>query len=55
MKSYGLKPETQSTAFYGNRMKTVSNVMAGVGIAIVIGSFVLNATEPDAYCNDRYA
>ena len=24
-------------------MKTVSNVMAGVGIAIVIGSFVLNA------------
>ena len=25
-------------------MKTVSNVMAGVDIAIVIGSFVLNAT-----------
>lgn len=24
-------------------MKTVSNVMAGVGIVIVIGSFVLNA------------
>ena len=24
-------------------MKTVSNVMAGVGIAIVIGSFILNA------------
>ena len=24
-------------------MKTVSNIMAGVGIAIVIGSFVLNA------------
>ena len=27
----------------GIDMKTVSNVMAGVGIAIVIGSFVLNA------------
>ncbi len=24
-------------------MKTVSNVMAGVGIAIVMGSFILNA------------
>ena len=27
----------------GISMKAVSNVMAGVGIAIVIGSFVLNA------------
>ncbi|MGI5093494.1 hypothetical protein [Treponema socranskii] len=27
----------------GIDMKTVSNVMAGVGIAIVIGSFILNA------------